>query len=786
MPRPKKPGVEPKKRSRGGCWPCKARKVKCGEEKPYCTNCERQGETCDYSIRLNWGGRAKKDRIAPGSVLSSATGSPYQSTVSFDEDVSPLSPTIPQALVPSRNTKKHVRSHSDGTHPGSGTLIIDPELVRFSQSPSHTNTNDAEFAEQNQYLHRTIGLPTSVPYAQHQFQSMSDYPSPSVSSFDYRNYNNVGPTSVTTDAPISLASMPPPRESVEPLHKRHKHTYSMDPSMLDVCSPSSGSPTPYSPFMAMPLTPNSSVGFEEPITQTAPKPQNCPPLDLHRLSVQSLINGPAEDDERINGLETQRGRKYPIADSASTTFGYDRGLPDLDTPNNDDFSAIAIFSPPSGTTSFKEKQNRCLPRTDDMNLERSGYYVEAVPVTIPQSLVPLPALLRENPMNLLYFHHFLNHTARILVPHDCEKNPFRQILPEMAVHDENIMNLLLAYSASHRARILDHPEPANRIAVWVQDVFPRLRQTITENPNYISNSTLAAVIMMASLEIISSNTFDVPVSWQSHLTMARQMITTRGGPQSIDRHDHVAYFLSRWYAYLDVVGSLSGSKSDVHLGSFYWPSEDAYTDEDYEIDCLMGFTNRCVGSLARISELAKQCAPQRIDEGGDIREDWRPSPDIVQKAELIRHQLEEGLSDKHTHKRCHHHGGTSFETEGAWDSTEISATNQMFHWAGLIHLFRRVLGTPVNDPEVQNAVRMVVALLDQVGKGSTAEVCLLFPMFAAGCNAQDCGQREKIMSRLRSVEGFGMTHIHKARSLMQRVWDTGKPWESLVSDEFFG
>ncbi len=35
----------------------------------------------------------------------------------------------------------------------------------------------------------------------------------------------------------------------------------------------------------------------------------------------------------------------------------------------------------------------------------------------------------ENKMNLLYFHHFINHTARILVPHDCEKNPFRQILP---------------------------------------------------------------------------------------------------------------------------------------------------------------------------------------------------------------------------------------------------------------------------------------------------------------------------------------------------------------------
>ena len=62
MPRPKSEGgAEPKKRSRTGCWPCKARKVKCGEEKPQCANCLKNGETCDYSIRLNWGGRSRKD-----------------------------------------------------------------------------------------------------------------------------------------------------------------------------------------------------------------------------------------------------------------------------------------------------------------------------------------------------------------------------------------------------------------------------------------------------------------------------------------------------------------------------------------------------------------------------------------------------------------------------------------------------------------------------------------------------------------------------------------------------
>jgi hypothetical protein len=235
----------------------------------------------------------------------------------------------------------------------------------------------------------------------------------------------------------------------------------------------------------------------------------------------------------------------------------------------------------------------------------------------------------------------------------------------------------------------------------------------------------------------------------------------------MDRHDRVAYFLSRWFAYLDVLGSLSGNKNDQPLGSFYWSSENASADEDYQIDCLMGFTNRCVGILARIAELAKQCEPQRIDENGDIREDWKPEVDVIRQADRIRSDLEEGLSDPTVYKGCNHRSSDSSESEGAWDATEIYATNEMFHWAGLIHLFRRVYGKPANDPEVQHAVREIIGLLYKVRRGSTAEACLLFPMFAAGCDARDDGQREKIMERLRCVEGFGMTQVSLTLNLLQ-------------------
>lgn len=135
----------------------------------------------------------------------------------------------------------------------------------------------------------------------------------------------------------------------------------------------------------------------------------------------------------------------------------------------------------------------------------------------------------------------------------------------MAVRDDNLLSLLLAYSASHRARLLRQPEPATRIAMWVVDIFPNLRKALDDPSEIISDSNLATAIMLASLEIISPKAFGVAVPWQKHLDMARQMIAARGGPQRMrtaSREDKVSSFLWSWFAYLDVLGSLSGGKGN--------------------------------------------------------------------------------------------------------------------------------------------------------------------------------------------------------------------------------
>jgi hypothetical protein len=163
-----------------------------------------------------------------------------------------------------------------------------------------------------------------------------------------------------------------------------------------------------------------------------------PSSNLQRLSVSSLLSDPPAHEGRDDtcGVERQP-RGFPRTDASDnyTIYGYDTGQPDLDVPKNDDANAIKVFSPPmtytgrlAGEAIFPSQSHASSTR--DMAFEKGGYYERPVPVKISHDFEPLPPKLLENHMNLLYFHHFTNHTARILVPHDCDQNPFRKILPK--------------------------------------------------------------------------------------------------------------------------------------------------------------------------------------------------------------------------------------------------------------------------------------------------------------------------------------------------------------------
>ena len=174
-----------------------------------------------------------------------------------------------------------------------------------------------------------------------------------------------------------------------------------------------------------------------------------------RISVSSLLSNSPEPEDRSKvhmtmSVEDQyqpepmpsmrRGSLHQtmINYAETETYGMDRGYPDLDIPKNNDTIATNGVSPSehSDFDSWLNEFDASGNGEFGFRLEKretvfaaGGYYASPVPIKIPRKLEPLPKTLQENPMNLLYFHHFLNHTAKILVPHDCPENPFKTVLP---------------------------------------------------------------------------------------------------------------------------------------------------------------------------------------------------------------------------------------------------------------------------------------------------------------------------------------------------------------------
>ena len=430
---------------------CKAKKVKCGEEKPRCLNCDRNGEqVCDYSIRLNWEGRSKrkgKSTPEPGENVARDSSVPK---------------SLPTAM--SFQNKGQVS-------PALGSpSMIDPALILFKLPMVGSNP------QQQQQQHRQ-----SVPNP----EDYSSYGSPGASS------NDVGtPDFQDEQRQFRPAEMPPPfhtdyfakgrtgvinfqGSAMSSVHrpKRSRHSSASDviprsgtperrpPRSHHHSIPNTSNPyfssamrsTPangnhvayfdsYSSNGGLPLTPSdSSVNSEDfhAVPSVRSSPMLHPSLDeSRRMSVNSvLIREEATARNRTTGF----GGDGMDDSSEYVSFGIDRGLPDLDVPNNDDAHVLDMVTPVLTNADFADRIN-------DQSTEfgfglytgnapsKIASYADPLPVKIRRSLEPLPKLLFDNPMNMMYFHFFIEFTARILVPHDCPANPFKVILPQSKIH----------------------------------------------------------------------------------------------------------------------------------------------------------------------------------------------------------------------------------------------------------------------------------------------------------------------------------------------------------------
>ncbi len=524
--------------------PCKTRKIKCGEEKPKCHHCERQGETCDYSIRLNWEGRTKRKSTdltqeaaktlttpiggpRPGVlprplsepalggslVLDGADSTRSQIPYSLSGSLSEVSPNLKtendrDVYSLEAASKSHIIPLSSFEVSSfapvlSPRTITDPRVhhdgrLAAGGEDESVSTPMSDISFVGMHGGQQLGFRDQISASQLsriRDPSSAPYPSPTDSNLDSPPLSALQSLNFSKDHRHSLSNgqMPPPSQHNRPSlsygdlgrnHEELSNARHHTPKRLRMSPPrdvsqryrstsysgSSGGPS----LPAMPLNPSPHLAafrsyspsdcygqtqftsavssmrsganqFRPMLKALAPPSREQSPD--RRLSVSSLLADPLEGNEM--GFDSGKDSMFLASAYDQNHFqdvikyGVDRGFPDIDLPLNKDDLALDGITPTFTTAGYNflksedpgdEMNNRSefgfgLNAVNSAHGE-GGYYARPVPVSIPRSLGGLPAALLENPMNLLYFHHFLNHTARILVPHDCSENPFKSILPQ--------------------------------------------------------------------------------------------------------------------------------------------------------------------------------------------------------------------------------------------------------------------------------------------------------------------------------------------------------------------
>lgn len=321
-------------------------------------------------------------------------------------------------------------------------------------SPTDSNTDSPTLVNSAQYHHAGHFQSTSNPQMRPPIQSSVSY-----SLYPNTSHKSQDELPIIGEHRKKRLRMSPTLEIPESIQRTQPMLYSnyngghakVSGSYHSPQFPSHRSYSPSNNYGGFTLTPASSSATllddahtPRPVTKSSIQLLMDSP-DLRRLSVSSLLSPTGGEESH---QDTEPGSVPPTSPpvdcqgAALTIYGLDRGFPDYDWPNNNDAAALNGLTPslPAVGLYYPDdvSHNLQIPPEFGFGLHaineshsQEGYYARGpVTVSIPNSLGTLPEELLDNPMNMLYFHHFLNHTASILVPHDCSENPFKNILPQ--------------------------------------------------------------------------------------------------------------------------------------------------------------------------------------------------------------------------------------------------------------------------------------------------------------------------------------------------------------------
>jgi hypothetical protein len=560
------------RRSRNGCLTCRKSKIKCDEGKPSCLNCQKSNKLCDYSIKLTWGGRPykvpKAEKMNPVATLS-------RQLLNGD----PLEPSI--LSIPGKITS------SNGNATAKTTLVngdnISVHIMPFDKPSMKKKSSGSNIREQ-----------PKIKEEYEEYEESQIIPSLCPS----QNLNNLLRMSNKKVALHSLLQT----TTTEPVHKMSLESDPNQFPSLDQELISFKKDTHMTlgnnmrmrplPDIESPMTPNFSNLFNNisdnihDVNEMLGNMMNEKLINTNPWSLLEEIEHPITgiDEEGTNGAKQNLPltvQKFENSYNAQfEEFKLDEFAIDLNKIHNlTEMSEDNLYSIPMLNESARRthQQTRLQESLDEFEIvpnttESTSSSILKVLEQIPRGLLPLPDMLLNVPYYYDSFLFYINSTSSVLTPADSlvySDNPFKIVLPKLAMTNDGLMSLIVAFGCAHKHSLLG-TDASEIIDALLSRALSDLLLLLNNKETYTSDLTLTIVLLFTSFLAFNYNSD----KWKIHMKGAKQIFLLRGYSKPFDKlssdskdegskisgeikKSKLLYFLIRWFAYIDIFTNLS-------------------------------------------------------------------------------------------------------------------------------------------------------------------------------------------------------------------------------------
>ncbi|KAH0257092.1 hypothetical protein KCU91_g16565, partial [Aureobasidium melanogenum] len=406
------------------------------------------------------------------------------------------------------------------------------------------------------------------------------------------------------------------------------------------------------------------------------------------------------------------------------------------------------------------------------------------PPTLPPSLSQYPLLCpSESPNAYFFLHHYITHTSLTLFP--LMAPSIHQQVLTVAAQTPHLLSAALALSCDQvrRLRGNDSIELQNRASFFLRKAITGLRKAMNDPTEAPAFSTICTVLFLCTNEVMAGNT----MAMRTHLNGAEHLLSLALGKS---RHEAVAdlddqkLFLIRWFAVVDIFASImSLDKTTSSDGQFWSIGAPSSTPSPQYIDEFVGFSLELMPVLARIGRMAR-LQRRRKSLGSSLGSGYAEMADdldmlLADNILLTEQQLSLLFTRASSPSLSH--------TQDPVLVVEAVYVHQMFVHAALLHLYRRVQELPELDPKPAVALASMLDLLGKLRPESPANVLILWPLFTAGCEAEDPQLRDYIEACMNRIRNYGWGNADAASAALRAYWDqgNGERWDVFLERRGF-